>query len=83
MDFQGRTLSLLSCIERQQALTASLAQRNLNQMAPALGSTRPLKMDRSIYIRIPARPAVPPVTRGSGAAKDEGVEGRQKVEKEQ
>lgn len=49
MHFQGRMLSLLSCTEWQQALTASLAQRNLNEMAPALGSTRPLKMDRSIY----------------------------------
>lgn len=52
MHFQGCTLSLLSCTERQQALTASLAQRNLNKMAPALGSTKPLKMDRSIYLYI-------------------------------
>lgn len=39
----------LSSTEWQQALTASLAQRNLRTMVPALGGMGPLKMDRSIY----------------------------------
>lgn len=39
----------LSSTEWQQALTASLNQRNLHTMAPTLGSVGPLKMDRSIY----------------------------------
>lgn len=39
----------LSSAEWQQALTASLGQRNLHEMAPSLGSEGPLKMDRSIH----------------------------------
>lgn len=72
--------SLLSCTEWQQALTASPAQRNLNKMALALGSTRPLKMDRSIYKNTCTSGCTPPpsVTKGSGAAKDKGVKGRKK-----
>lgn len=67
----------LSSTEWQQALTASLNQRNLHTMAPTLGSVGPLKMDRSIYIDRHFRLSIL-LQRARGAAKDNRGEARQK-----